>query len=435
VRAAALPLLMLAAACGPNAGPAATTGEASRASAAPAVVVEAPKSLARTTTPEARRERDEKACGSGDAAACRRTADRYRGYGHVAGCGVVRDRPKPRRSVTAADARDDAKLFDTWIRRACELGDDDACVQGRNNVFGQKISDGEVDACARSGLADCPAFQWRVALHPDDEKVLVEKRRAFVSRAFVTKFFGTMFARAKQRGGDTLPKEVFAAAERVCKATLECDDVLTLLDEDGYTPAALAPLRKAMGQALAAQCLEGDCVCGEAARLLAPDDARREDLARIGCDDGEPDGCFVLGQLAEPNAMEKAALLYDIACPAVIADDGREEIYSKPACDRLGQMYEEGKGFEKDSDRAFYYASLACTRVEREQDHGACVRRALLHARGYWRSNLFGKTPRMLAKIYFYGDDEPAEGHECERPSVAELCKTNEKAVLSSTYR
>jgi TPR repeat protein len=204
-----------------------------------------------------------------------------------------------------------------------------------------------------------------------------------------------MFAKAKQRGGDTLPKDVFDAAERVCKTTLECDDVLTLLDEDGYTPAALAPLKKAMGQA----------------------------------------GCFVLGQLAEPTDVKKAIALYDIACPSVVADDGREDIYSKPACDRLGQMYEEGQGFEKDSDRAFYYASLACTRVEREQDHAACVRRALLHARGYWRSNLFGKTPRMLAKIYFYGDDEPAQGHECERPSVTELCKTHEKAILSSTWR
>ncbi|HVY45326.1 MAG TPA: hypothetical protein VHB21_05575, partial [Minicystis sp.] len=144
---------------------------------------------------------------------------------------------------------------------------------------------------------------------------------------------------------------------------------------------------------------------------------------------------YVLGALAEPRDRKAAIALYELACPSAVAGDGREDIYSKPACDRLGQLYETGQGFEKDSDRAFYYASLACTRAVREQDHAYCVRRALFHARGYYRSDVFGKTPRMLGKLYFYGDDVPSDGHECERPSVAALCKENEKAILASPYR
>src|SRR5262245_5733090 len=58
------------------------------ASAAPEVPSLEPAKLARKTTPKDRRLADEKACEGGDSSACRRAADRYRGYGHIAGCGV-----------------------------------------------------------------------------------------------------------------------------------------------------------------------------------------------------------------------------------------------------------------------------------------------------------------------------------------------------------
>ncbi|HVY46902.1 MAG TPA: hypothetical protein VHB21_13535, partial [Minicystis sp.] len=120
--------------CGAPAGPPSPSSAQPRASspaeasAAP-VVIEPPKALRRATTPQQRREHDEAQCLGGDAKACREAADRYRGYGHVAGCGVARERPKPFRMVTAADAPGDRRRFDGWIRRACDLGDDDACAQ------------------------------------------------------------------------------------------------------------------------------------------------------------------------------------------------------------------------------------------------------------------------------------------------------------------
>src|SRR5262249_36552423 len=152
--------------------------------------------------------------------------------------------------------------------------------------------DTDVDACTRGGLGDCPALQWQIGMHPEKEKALREARMTFMTGGFVTKFFSTLFQREKVRGGDSLPEQVFAVALRVCKSTLECDEVVTMLDENGYTPAAVTPVKNAMGDALSSACLGGDCVCGEAARLLDANDPRREDLARLGCEDGEPDGCY-----------------------------------------------------------------------------------------------------------------------------------------------
>jgi TPR repeat protein len=178
-------------------------------------------------------------------------------------------------------------------------------------------------------------------------------------------------------------------------------------------------------------------VCGEAASLLQPSDPRREDLARIGCDDGEPDACFLLGKMTEQKDPNGAKALYDVACPAVIADDGREEIYSKAACDALSTLYEEGRAVAKDSDRGYYYSRLACTRSGFALDHAPCVRKALYHARNYRGGTTdWLLTTAQLARKVLNGDDgPPVFAKECERPSVAELCKTHEKTILTaSTY-
>jgi len=202
-----------------------------------------------------------------------------------------------------------------------------------------------------------------------------------------------------------------------------------MLDKNGYTPAALAPLRKTLGEALTTLCLEGDCVCGEAARYLDPADARIADLARMGCDDGEPDACFVLGDLYDRGAgVEKspatAFRLYEVACPPVIAGDGREERYSKAACALLAQRYGDGDGMEKDIYRSYYYASLACTRGGFERDHTPCLRRGLLHAQHQFRSDDILGSPLSAGLRFFFGIDvDPVNAKECERPSVQALCK------------
>jgi TPR repeat protein len=250
------------------------------------------------------------------------------------------------------------------------------------------------------------------------------------------KLFGELYEREKARGGDVLPAEIAAIAERICRTTLECDDVFMMLDKNGYAPAALAPLRKAVGEALAAACLEGECVCGEAARYLDADDPRLVDLARMGAGDGEPDAIFVLGDLHERGAgVEKdptaAFALYELACPAELAADEREERYSKPACARLAERYEEGATLEQDSFRAYYYASRACTRGGFERDHAPCLLRGRLHAQyGFRDPKIIFEPPSQLARRFFFGlGAPPVNGKECERPSVEELCKRDAKLI------
>ena len=203
-----------------------------------------------------------------------------------------------------------------------------------------------------------------------------------------------------------------------------------MLDENGYTPAAIAPLRKAAGEVLVSACLDGECECGEAARYLDPGDARILDLARIGCDDGEPDACFVLGDLYERGAgqdkdLVKAFARYQQACPSVMASDGRADIYSKAACDRLSAWSEAGVDVEKDRDRAFFYAKLACPGDGVAIDHSFCVHRAIFHSVNEYRSwEHFLMTTADVGRLIFHGPEgTPIEAKECSRPGVAELCK------------
>lgn len=428
--------------CGNASGPAPSASSSAAAppassSAAPGSSGEAasaltkPTSLVRKSAPRDRRLADEKACEGGDAAACRRAADRYRGYGHIAGCGVDRKGPKPRRLVTAADYDADIKGFDTWIRRLCDLGDEEACLQGQKNLESVSITPRTSYACARGGVGDCPLYQWAVGMRPEKKKQLDEERRRFITTGNHGDLFVELFRKEKKRGGDALPNEIAELSTRICKATHECDEVMLMLDENGYTPAALAPLRKAFGEELTGACVEGECVCGEAARYLDDGDARAADLAKIGCDDGEPDACFVLGDLYErgaggvPKDVPKAIALYQVACPSFVADDRRADVVSQAACDRLSIKYEEGKDLEQDRDRAFFYSSLACTGEGVTFEHAFCVRRAVYHSKHnyVWRSHYL-LTTNQVGQLIFNGPDyEPLNAKECERPSVVELCK------------
>jgi TPR repeat protein len=342
------------------------------------------------------------------------------------------DRPgqRVRRLVTAADHRDDLKEYDRWIRKVCELGDLDACLQGRANLDSVRITPRTSHACTRGGLDDCPLYQWVVGMHPEKKKLLEDARREFITTGNHGQLFVELFRKEKTRGNDTLPKEIADLAQRICATTHECDEVMLMLDENGYTPAAVAPVRKAAGEALVTACLEGECDCGEAARYLDPGDARTLDLARIGCNEGDPEACFVLGDLYERGAgvtkdLVKAFGLYQQACPSVLAEDGREEMYSKAACDRLSAWSEEGTDVEKDRDRAFFYARLACRGDGIELDHSFCVHRAIFHSvHEYRASEYFLRTTEDIGRLFFHGvDSSPVDGKECSRPSVVELCK------------
>jgi TPR repeat protein len=435
-------IVILLAACGGRPSPEGTAAAPASASGTTTIAAVAqvapPATLARTTPPEERRERDEKACEKGDAAACRKAADRYRGYGRVAGCGVARPRPKPYRKVTHADAEGDAKQFDTWIRRACDAGDQEACLQGKSHIeHGFSVSEREVDLCIKSKLDECPLYLWQAGLDPERGKTIEKKRLGYLKSSVGGGVFGDLYRPPKTRGGDTLPVELLELAGRICKTTRECDDVMMALDRAGYTPPALVPLRKTAADALVAACLGGDCVCGAAAAYLDEKDGRRLDLAKLGCDAGEPEACHLLGRATEERDPRGAVALYNVACPSVVSADWRSDMYSKAGCDRLVELHEEGRFVPKDSDRGFFYSTLACTRPGFERDHAPCVRRALYHARGY-RGELRWSTMTNgdIARDAFYGAlGSTLHAKECERPSVAALCKREEKAILLVTSK
>jgi hypothetical protein len=60
-----------------------------------------------------------------------------------------------------------------------------------------------------------------------------------------------------------------------------------------------------------------------------------------------------------------------------------------------------------------------------EVDHSFCVHRAIVHSVHEYRSRQnYLMTTNDVGRMIFHGSDSPpAEGKECSRPSVAELCK------------
>jgi TPR repeat protein len=435
----AVALSLVLAACAAD-SPAGTAASASAPAAASAAAALPPSSadarppafartvkLQRTALPADRLAADQRACEGGDKAACRKVASRFRGYGHAAGCGVDRKRDRPSSKVLVTDAVSDARAFARWMKRACDLGDEDACLiaGAAPNGFGL-TPDEAADACLRSAPSECALYGWQSEAQPGYDKILEQKRTERIKNkeAFWWNERMALYKKTEPRPTGPLPDTIRNRAARLCKATLDCDSIMMMLDKDGFTPEALAPLRKDMGEALAAACVEGACTCGQAARYVDAADARLADLAQLGCENGEADGCFVLGTLFEEGrgGVEKdfarAFSLYEVACPRVLPRTGfpgpRAWEISKLACDRLAAIYEEGRGGEaKDMERAIFYAKAACLRAGFERHHAPCLR----------LGRYYGKGNGDLAREMFFGIvGLPVLRKECERPSVKAQC-------------
>ncbi|MFO0619569.1 MAG: hypothetical protein U0414_43685, partial [Polyangiaceae bacterium] len=222
-----------------------------------------------------------------------------------------------------------------------------------------------------------------------------------------------------------LPPETRDAAIKACADTRDCADILMNLDQNGYEVADVSPIRKAAGETMLGACLDGDCGCGEAALYLGADDARALDAARIGCEGGEADGCFVMGQAFESGALvekniDAAIALYERACPATARTDYREE-YSKLACDRLAAAYQTGDLFEESRARALFYARRSCTRPAHERDFTPCVRLAVELRRDHGRTGLGLDHPDHIV------DSEPYVPTKCGRASARQECKAYEE--------
>jgi TPR repeat protein len=414
--------------------------------------------LARKSTPAERRKADEAACLGGNVDACRRMADRYRGYGHPAGCGL--DREPPLQSVrtsgggaswqvrikrTAQDSDADEQGFQTWNARACDLGDANACQIERagSDIFRYVSPASADDMAVRSDPSSSALWAWQKATAPKRFPELESTRKDCLSNPWNCAFAApAMYRRGDAPAPAELSPEARAQAEAICEKTLDCKSVLMMLDKNGHAPEALAPLHAHAAKVLTSACLEGACVCGDAARELPLDDPRVLDLARMGCENGEVEGCYALGRLYEegrgvPRDVVAARSLYDIACPPMRpADETRTGDYSPRACDRLAEIYEAGAMPPKDVGRARYYAELACMRPGFERDHAPCVRLAR-----YWASyavtsgcvevgELRCLSQSEEAGVRFYGPNSPiVGGRECQRPSVKALCDTYKKEL------
>jgi TPR repeat protein len=201
-----------------------------------------------------------------------------------------------------------------------------------------------------------------------------------------------------------------------------------MLDKHFFTPDQLAPFRKRAATVLTDACLAGSCTCGQATRFVDDTDPKRVDLAKLGCENGEAEACYVLGTLHEggkgvPKDEALARRLYELACPAKVpietTSSPRRGEYSQRACARMAAYYDEGAIPPKDDARAFFYLAKGCPVPGLALDHETCVKVAR-----YWLT-----TARNSGR-----NGEEAGLHlrrkdECRRPSVGTLCDTEMKAL------
>lgn len=422
---------------------------------ASATIAPVKPSVQRKTTPAALRAADEQACLAGKADACRQMADRYRGYGHPAGCGLERDMPETahgrvvepmrvRIKRNMDDAVDDEKAFLVWIGKACDLGNNEACVieRGiREERQPYKLYDVE-DAAIRSD----PLSSALIGFHAlwtaaEEHEKFLEKRKACLLQS-KDNCFGLSMAlttRVKQEKRPELTPELLAKLQAIGYRSLDFASLWMMLDKHGYPPETLVPLKAEASKTLLQACVEGACVCGDAAQSLSPDDPRVPDLARWGCENGEATGCFMLGKLHEEGrGVEKdevfARSLYEMACPASrpYAEYTWGD-YAPAACSRLAEWAEGGANPPKYQTRAVYYAEFACRNPGLERDHAYCLKLAK-----YWTSSTLSnkcstddgswcRDSVTRAEELLYGPKyPPAEGKECERPSVKAACDAME---------
>jgi len=380
-------------------------------------------------------------------------ADRYRGYGHPGGCGI--ERKGHVKSISLAndatiqvrlkrmseDWEADENGFTSWIGKACDLGHAEACSLDRDALKGFRAvrEKAAADVALRSSLESSALFAWKKVINPKAYAELLTLRSTCIDESYTCARDSVLLYRSDTKKAPTeLDASKRELAETIITKTLDARTILMMLDKNGYTAEMVAPVRAHAAKVLVDACVEGSCVCGDAAFFAPKDDARRLDLARFGCENGEAEGCYELGRLYEeghgvPKDEKAARSLYELACPpyrpmTAWAEATKTGDYSPAACDRLAEIYEGGAMPPKDVARAQYYAEFACKDPGLQYDHAPCIRlgrywtsRALkTGCRGEWCA---GDLAQAMEK--FHGPRQaPFEGKECERPSVKALCDT-----------
>lgn len=330
--------------------------------------------------------------------------------------------------------------FTSWIGKACDLNNAEACALDRDSSLNfRKVKEkAAADMALRSSLDSSAFFAWKKVKNPKAYAQLLDMRDTCIERDYTCGREAVLLYRSDTPKPPTeLETSTRELAEMIITKTLEARTMILILDKNGYTPEMIAPVRTHAAKVLVDACLEGSCVCGDAAHFVPKDDARHLDLARFGCENGEAEGCYELGRLYEegvgvPKDEKAARALYELACPPYRprstdwGDEAKTGDYSPAACDRLAEIYEGGTMPPKDVPRAQYYAEFACKDPGMQYDHAPCIRLGR-----YWTSRAIrtgcktewctGDMANAMEK--FYGPRQaPAEGKECERPSVKALC-------------
>jgi len=345
------------------------------------------------------------------------------------------------------DESEDTKSFLVWIAKACDLGDSDACIiEGAVRAKRQSPATHEMaDGAVRSDPNSSALIAFHALWQPDEHDKFLAKRKECLleSSGSCTVLSNLLVTRTKQETRPELSPDLLTKLQAIGDRTLDFGAILMMLDKHGYAPEPLAPLVAHASKTLVRACEEGACVCGEAAMSLSADDPRVPDLARWGCENGEATGCHVLAKLHEEGrGVEKdeafARSLYELACsssrPNYTLTVGE---YAPAACSRLADMAEGGVMPPKNPARAVFYAQYACRNPGHERDHSFCVKLAK-----YWTTGVLEQTcgsdadgcknSARLASDLFYGPDHPpADGKECQRPSVKALCDAFEPEVVA----
>lgn len=417
----------------------AVSGAATASASADPLPIDTSLPVLARTSPAELTKKDDAACASGDSKACRAMADRHRGYGAPAGCGVDRGPASPRIKRIAQDTDHDALRYQHYIDRACELGDDEACrLAERAESSRNYPTHSARDVHVRSDIDDSALYRFQKTTRKGVELAMVDVQRkqceAGTEYWQCADFEGALYARDTKPKSELSP-ELYASMLAICRETLECDEVAMMLDRSVYPLEGVTKLRHEMGGVLAEACTKGSCVCGDAASLLPEGDGRWLALAKAGCDDGEAEGCYQLGIAYEAGRgvakdEARARALYELACPptrpaAEWRDGPRQGEYAPRACDRLAALHEPGEGQVRRTSAPWYYAAAACQHPGFERDHAPCLRLA----RYQWLTIDTGRNLEDTLDTARGSHSHPSYRKECLRPSVAGACKELDELV------
>lgn len=409
-----------------------------------AALVPAPSLLKRKASPRERFEKDTADCSAGKADACRSLAERYAAAGPRASCGVPRERPFPSLKRAPGDFEQDRAAYERTMGKLCaDHQDAEACALLRSS---HRIEPMAPRDAFWAGLVGDPGAvgirRFRASGRPSWSKILDEERRSCLSGdghwACAAPRL-TLFTQEKPGADGKLPPEIRARAEEACAKTRDCNDVYMVLDKSGYSPAELAPVREAFAKTLVDACLEGECTCGDAARYVPAGDTKITDLAILGCENGEAEGCYALARAYEsgagvPKSEEQARALYDVACPALRPErfsGAPVTDYSPRACDRLAEIAIGGAYPGKDRYTAKHYALSACRDPSFEVDHGPCVRLGMLWATRTGAGQNAHEARMVAMGEAPYGADRP-HLDDCKRPSVERECNELREALKTA---